>query len=421
MKILENIDIYGQKFNFTIYNNLEHKTYFGGILTIFTLFFLYISIVFLGKNFYLRTNPDFTNNRVQLLNYPIYNLTSNNFMLGFRVEDSNSNFWNESHYFSFKVVYNNFTNTQLPNGTYVQTGNSFNLDYSLCDKNILTNLNFSDLIDSHNFYCIKMNDTNPISIGGYWDWNVCKYIDVQLILCSRDPNKTNCASVNETIDLLDRQKLYFNILSMKYYTDINNMTTPLSRHLEYNYLQIDINYYKKQSFFFKFGNLTSNNGWILDDVIEYDSFALDYMSLDIVNNLKFDRKIIVTRLYFTRIVENFNRNYLKLQNLTPIIMSVFSLIFSFFSTFAIFMNDFILTNKIINELFNFRQFNKNKNIKKNSIIKNKDSGNNHDKKIEFCPQNGSENFKEFEKSNVNLIPELIINTRDITRNGNVKL
>ena len=420
-KILENIDIYGQKFNFTVYNKLEHKTYIGGILTILTIFFIYETFVFFGKDFYLRTNPDFKNDRVQLLNYPLYNLSSNNFMFGFRVEDINRNFWNESHYFSFKVVYNNITISQAPNGTYFQTGNTINLDYSLCDKNILTNLNFSDLIDSKSFYCVKMNDTNPISIGGYWDYNFAKFIDVLLILCSNDPNKTNCASVDETLDLLKQQKFYLNILSMKYYIDVENIDNPLSRRLSYNYLQIDINYFKKQYCYFKLGVLKSDNGLIMESVNQYDSFALDYLSFDIINNLNFSKAIITTRIFFTRIVENYNRTYKKFQNLIPILMSVFNLVFIFFSKIAIFMNDFILTNKMINELFDFGHLNK-KKFKKNSVIKDSGSGINHDKKIEFnSPKIGLENLKDFDKSNFNLFPDLIFKKQGTSENDDINL
>ena len=206
MKVLEAIDIYGVPFNFTINNKLQHTTYIGGLLTIITIICLLESVVYFGQDFYLRQNPLFFNSRTQLQNYPIYDLTSDNFMFGFRIEDNNRNLWNESHYFSFKVTYNNYTTIAHPNGTYTPNGLITNLNFSLCNKDLLINLGFDVFLDSKNFYCVDFNNSSPISIGGYWDSNITKYIDVQLVLCSQDPNKKECATVNDTLNLLNNRR-----------------------------------------------------------------------------------------------------------------------------------------------------------------------------------------------------------------------
>jgi hypothetical protein len=203
---------------------------------------------------------------------------------------------------------------------------------------------------------------------------------------------------------------------MKYFTNVQNMEFPLSKHLSYNYIQIDGSIYKKQNCFFKKGELTSEDGLIGADTHFYESFSLDNWTLDMMQNINFNRQIAVTRIYFTRVVEKFSRIYVKFQDLSPILMSFFKIISIFFSTIAAFLNDFTLTNKIVNELFDFSHLNKNvsskleerkRELKRISMMKH-DETDHHFTPSKDGNQNKSPEIHPFDKSVIEKSSELII-------------
>lgn len=65
MKIIEIVDIFGTKFNFTVKKNINYKTFFGGILSLICLG-ICIDLCFLfGHDFIYRINPKLLNQIVQ--------------------------------------------------------------------------------------------------------------------------------------------------------------------------------------------------------------------------------------------------------------------------------------------------------------------------------------------------------------------
>ena len=57
MKYLKKIDIFGVKFNFTIFGDNQYNSIFGGFLTIlFAAFSISVTFLF-GTDLYLRKNP----------------------------------------------------------------------------------------------------------------------------------------------------------------------------------------------------------------------------------------------------------------------------------------------------------------------------------------------------------------------------
>ena len=196
---------------------------------------------------------------------------------------------------------------------------------------------------------------------------------------------------------------------MKYFSDPNNVNL-MSSHLSYSYLQLDINYAKKQNCYFKKGTFLSDNGLLLQNVSVDRSFALDYLSIDFTNNLYYNKPLIITRIYLTRIEEDFIRIYIKLQDLYPVLMSIFKVIYLFFSTIANFMNNFIFANKILNELFDFRKSNKKKQVRE-KVFKNAD----------YNTKNNSEIRLELNKSSIYGKDDRLINNPQIKEPRNNKI
>ena len=400
-KILEGIDIFGHHFNFSVFNKKEHRTSIGGILSLLTILCTIASTLYLGRDFYFRSNPKTSTDRIQNLNYPQYTINSSNFVYGFRVEDNHLNFIDESKYFQFKVVYNNSTITKNSvNGQVIQYDYpSINLNFSKCDFNKnLKYFNFissNDTVDFRNFYCIDFS--NNTSIGGYWTSNFTQYIDIQLLYCNS--SNPNCNSKKDTLNYFFEKKIYLTMMTLKYFIDLTNYSNPLSNFLSYTYIQIDLNLSKKINCFMTPGQVTSNNGYFVDDKFIYSSFNLDYWTLDTINWSNINNKITLSRIYFTRYLDRFSRSYVKLSDLIPIIVSMLDIVSVFFSTIASFWNKFDWTNRMLNELFDFSDYYETKLIKikeRRSIIrKNLIKTNNQDQIIEI-EENSSSSPKKLE-------------------------
>ena len=372
---LEAIDIFGIYFNFTVFNKDKHRTFIGGILTILTICCTIASTFYFCRDFYFRTNPKTDFDRIQSFYYPKYTINSSNFVFGFRVEDSQLNFFNESSFFQFKVIYNNSTMTKNNTNGHITEYDApvIYLNFSKCEfnKNLkYFNLKSSDYVDYTNFYCIDFSNNN--SIGGYWTANFTQYIDIQLVYCN--PNYPNCKSKNDTETFFKTNKLYLTLMTLKYFIDLTNYEIPLMNYLSYSYIQIDPNLSKKVNFFMTPGLVTSHDvkNYIVDETLTHTSFNVDYWTLDTMIYSDINNKITLTRIYFTNYLDRFNRTYVKLPDLIPIIVSMHKIISVLFSAIATFYNKFDWTNRMLNELFDFSDHHETKSIKINerrSIIK----------------------------------------------------
>ena len=440
---LQGIDLFGVYFNFTIFNKDTHRTYIGGILSLLSILSTIASTLYFGRDFYFQANPITSVDRIQYLNYPQYTINSSNFVFGFRIEDSQLNFFDENSFFEFKVVYNNSTITKnnLTGEISEYDAPTINLNFSKCD--FKKNLQYFDFISSNsnvdyrNFYCIDFS--NNTSLGGYWTANFTQYIDIQLVYCNS--SNPNCKSINDTATYFSNNKLYLTLMTLRYFIDLTNHENPLMNYLSYNYIQIDPNLSKKVNFFMTPGLVSSKEvkSFFIDELLTYTSFNVDYLTLDTMLYSSKNNKITLTRIYFSNYLDRFKRTYVKLADLIPIIVSMHNIISFFFRSIATFYNKFDRTNKILNELFDFSDYHETKSFKINerrgrikmSMIKN-----NQDNVIELEESVKSSNEKydindialsdsrvgnlnrDIEYSNTikKLRPQILIKFKDFIRN-----
>ena len=160
--LLTRLDMFGHIFNFTVFNKRTHRTYVGGILTILTICCTFASTLYFGKNFWFKTNPNTNNDRIQYLSYPKYIINKSNFMFGFRVEDSQLNFFDESSYFEFKVIYNNSTMTKNNISGYI-TEKLFDSLFAGCVPIYWGEPNIQNIVPSSCFIDFRqfVNTSNP--------------------------------------------------------------------------------------------------------------------------------------------------------------------------------------------------------------------------------------------------------------------
>ncbi len=56
--IVRKMDIYGQEIKLNLDNNIQHKTLFGGIITVFIILFTILGLYYYGNELITHTNPE---------------------------------------------------------------------------------------------------------------------------------------------------------------------------------------------------------------------------------------------------------------------------------------------------------------------------------------------------------------------------
>ena len=84
---LKALDFYGTISHFNTFKKTDHKTHFGGLLSILTIFAMINSSVYFGKNFFYRLNPNYLHERKVQANPIMYPMNNSNLFLAFRIED----------------------------------------------------------------------------------------------------------------------------------------------------------------------------------------------------------------------------------------------------------------------------------------------------------------------------------------------
>ena len=179
MNILNEIDIFGYRTSFLIFNKHSFHTYLSVSLTILIFVISLLLTYCLGHDFIYRNNPltlESTANRDYLY---ILNLTTDDYISAWRIED---NFGNEV----------NITNFIYPVLSHYDSDSSkyHRMEVKKCSEIEIKDLNFGEKIKD--YYCF---DWNNFRLGGSWDDSELYYFSFALFLC--DENGTNCADRDE--------------------------------------------------------------------------------------------------------------------------------------------------------------------------------------------------------------------------------
>jgi hypothetical protein len=87
MDLIQEIDLFGEQFNFTILGKTKYKTFFGGVLTLIMFIATVVFCVLFGMDLIIRSNPKVMTERIIPNNYPYVNCTIDNFPIFRRIAD----------------------------------------------------------------------------------------------------------------------------------------------------------------------------------------------------------------------------------------------------------------------------------------------------------------------------------------------
>ena len=286
LKILLDIDFFGIKPKFNINNKYSYGTYYGAIVSIFICILL--SIIFFMQFFkiILHSEPTLITTIYNDEDPKKLNITPNNFILTFSLQDINyNNYINESIY---------FVSASLANVNLYSNGTNH-----LIEKNLslikCSDYNFSLIPDYfknlplNNLYCIN---ESLISIQGQFKKNIWSYINLRFYICNKtEDNLNKCASESEIKSRLNGG--YIGIFMTDFNVIPTNYSNPSNIFGTNVYNSFSIRNHVDYWMYLKPIEVITDNGYFMENKKKDDFFSLDNSKSDIYyldDNSSFSKK-----------------------------------------------------------------------------------------------------------------------------------
>jgi hypothetical protein len=353
--LILNLDIFGHPFYFNFKNSTRYKTLLGALMGLASFVTCIILFIYFGQNFYNRENPFSSFSKSYDPNYFNYTLKPENFIYAFRIDDQDGNLVNRPDIFYLEPHYIVYKKTV--NGSQKIVDRI--MKYHRC---LPEDVNFNSIYKVQNmkdWYCLdEINNTTGLVVGGMYDSDLIQYVKIRLFNCKRgssiDPNyKVTCSKNITEINNLFNNYVYFSMILQNYFMDVNNYTDPFQVGFNNLYETVDTKITKKIYYYFKEGIIEDKKGWISDDETKLKLYGMDRVKTDFFSSGAdlFDMEFYQANLYFDKIIETFNRRYMKLQELLANIGGVLKAITFVLAYIIGYYNDYYLYHYLINNYY----------------------------------------------------------------------
>ena len=170
----KDLDIFGVPFMFTTDNNRNFKSTFGGAMSIISVFIIFFAMGFRIHELVFRLEPRILTEYFPSRNLSYYNLSNNNFFLGFHIENSTDIIKDYQNYFTItSSVWKYELKHDIWTAFPVQT-----LNVKDC-KSVMNNLDYIEAQDynhSSGYNCLDFGIESQTKIGGdFFDYDSSYY------------------------------------------------------------------------------------------------------------------------------------------------------------------------------------------------------------------------------------------------------
>ena len=372
MKVLKNIDLFGKKITFRVFNENRLHTYISIVLTFILIISTCIFTYFQGLEFIFHTESKTLQSRHVNKEYEFTKLPLNKFFFAWQIQDEAGNNINFSN-----ILYPNFFYSSYKNN------NSIYLNHDKCNKFNETNLINNLPKDAQNFYC---SDIGNFTIGGGWENdNLIEYLYLLIDLC----NNEKCTEKN---DLKNFLSLIGGVYFVIYYPTISFLPEEkIPYQITYNKLNILLNaeFFRYDRFYIEKKIIIDDQGWlfpnykekILYDVSEIETnYYMHKTEFPSTYNITDDTPIYFVVFYLSQKNTYYKRWFTKAFESLTIIATFFKIIYVIFKNISKICSEFIFYGLIIDDSFNINRRNKissfNSNIKNSNLAFNKYEFNN---------------------------------------------
>ena len=391
MKVLKNIDLFGQKITFRVFNGNRFHTYISVFLTLILMISSCIFAYFQGLEFIFHNESKTLQSRRVNKDFEFTKLPLNDFFLAWQIQDELGNNINFSN-----ILYPHFFYSSYKNSDEIL------IDHDKCNKfqkiNLLENLPK----DAQNFYC---SDISNLTIGGGWENdNMIEYFYLLIELCDNG----KCTTKNDLEMYLNSGDIYL----VLYYPSVSFLPEEkIPYQITYNKLSILLNndLLRYDRFYIEKNIIVDDKGWLLPSYktkILYDVSEIEtnyyIQKTNLSNALSFSDNVQIYSVIFYLSQKNtyYKRWFTKAFESFTVIATFFKIIFVVFKLISRICNDFIFYGLIIDYNTSDNKKNGTYDIstyfqKSKSIISFKSKFNNlHIQKVFQKNNNDSENKKE---------------------------
>ncbi len=370
MKCFKQIDMYGPIFTFTVFHSRHYKTIIGGILTIISIILILLLCFLSGKDFFFKENPKVLISNEKPTKYTIFNLTQNDLLLAWRINDINGNEVNLTG--KLYPIFYYFSIERSSISRKIISSNRINLKYSKCNYTRRSELDW--LSDLNDYYCV---DFSNLSFGGASENSFFYYFSIYISYCENgiNYNESKCSSLNDLNSFIDNQ-WEFELIYPEYYFQPNDLSKPLKISYSSYQQTLTKNLQKKDVFTFQNVQFKDDKGILFSDitntnVIALSSYTSDYFLVEDENLVSEGKNsfIYYCDFYMSKDFIQYSRSYLKIQDIIAVSTSIIKIVIIIFEFISNFYGTAEREMKIIKSFINFDKEKKQQMIKKIHIPK----------------------------------------------------
>ena len=396
------LDLFGHSPSFIINNNLQYKTFFGGILSLIAIIISIITTIVFSKELFLKKSPSVNLNTESNLNPDIlYYFDNFEFIIG--VQNESYTVTIDHSLFSAKGFI--FNTTVNETGVF---NSVFEIDLQPCNIALKNSPNY-DIFKKYNlenFYCISKNQSkfnlNDIYLKEFWGNNGFQMLQVKFYECKNTSESQKCATEERILNALSHTEISIYIIDN--YIRTNNYKTPFQRGVREIFSEASINFLVSITQYYHHAQIISDNGLMFTTKSIMNGFKKDELTKDINYNRTSDNFATLT-LQLNNYIEKYQRKYYKIQDLAAQAGGVFNIIMIICVFIIKLYEENYYFEFLINKYFEVKL------IKKNNKIFYKDNNNNNNNKETKNSKNKIKTLKFDKNESTNIKP--INNTNEI--------
>jgi hypothetical protein len=371
--ILALCDLYGEHFHWYIGYKPKYYTYYGGIISLISLFSMIFIFIVFGYDDFKRKNPISHIATVPPKEYNNIIFGQKKLYLPWRIINYDEKPINITGIIYPRIYY--FT-LQPDNKTGELISKYKLINYKLCNETAMKNLGDEYIINRaiDSLYCIDIED---LKVGGSWNSDFLNYIRFDLYMCEDgiDYNDSNykCTTYEELQNTYGNgDSIFFELLYPVVQFQPSNLDVPIL--IVYKTLYYIFNKYSNkldriylQEYVFKdeqsliFNNPTNISYWGVN-VINGESYIIGEKDILRYSSTS---KLYTLNIYFDLGIIFYTRKYKKLHEILGGIFPIISTVYSFFAFFSRVINE-LKSAKTLNEYIDGYDLDK---AKKNMINK----------------------------------------------------
>ena len=387
--MLNKLDFFGKAVLLKFNGSQKSQTRAGALFTLLFLGYLIWSIYYVGRDIVLRREPRTVTSESFSEDPEPMIISPETFSFGFGIQtpDTFEHYINESIY-TVQVNYNQRQKIINANDSVEAVWITAPLEIEPC-----TPSHFGDIgekfvdIGLDKIICLKRDQPNidQIRIQGVFESPIFEYVTVAIKQCFNDTSNVTCASQDKIDSLLlgGWYAVYYPNMAV----DPKNYTHPNLKYRDSVYTSVGSNYFKEITMWLSHLEISSDLGWLTDDIK-----TTDYTKLDEIKELTNFRQDPDGFMRFIvrvgKVTQHYSRSYTKLQEISAQVNGLATAGLLAAIIFVVPYSNLKFYESLINELFDIKALKQSKKpISKRKKVKSNKQDNKS--KREIPSMNGS--------------------------------